>query len=62
MSSEKQLRLMYKIMQSSLTCNYNQDFDKDCSDVKKVLDWLQDFNKDNEDENKFLQRWGRNYE
>ena len=53
---------MYKIMQSSLTCNYNQDFDKDCSDVRKVLNWLEDFNKDNNDENKFLQRWGRNYE
>jgi hypothetical protein len=62
MSSEKQLRSMYKIMQSSLNCNYNKDFDKDCVDVRKVLDWLEDFNNDNQNENKFLQRWGRNYE
>jgi len=53
------LQLMYDVMQSSLDKDYNNNFDKDVSDVLKVLDWLREFELDNHDKIKFLNKWNR---
>ena len=37
----------------------SNNFDKDVSDVLKVLDWLREFELDNHDKIKFLNKWNR---
>jgi hypothetical protein len=53
------LQLMYDVMQSSLDKDHDNNFDKDVSDVSKVLDWLREFKLDNHDKIKFLNKWNR---
>ena len=53
------LQLMYDVMQSSLDKDYDNNFDKDVSDVLKVLDWLREFELDNHNKIKFLKKWER---
>ena len=50
---------MYNTMNQSLNNEYDLDFNRDVTDVRKVLDWLEEFNEKKQDKNLFLKSWNR---
>ena len=55
----KDLLKMYNTMNQSLNNEHDWNFNRDVTDVRKVLDWLEEFNEKKQDKDLFLKSWNR---